>query len=199
LIHDPRGAFANISRAIRFLEDGIFPEGPYRVRVIANHLRELDRFLNLLIDEVAIASGHPGFDPARLARQRNTAAKLGAVRHLLALPNPDDHRLRAIGRTRDCLFHCAGIARHPDRRGSRLMTSGWRDGTNGLRQFALGQALIPDKRDLDDLCRFYAHIARTLRAAIGAPPSPAFHPDNTPPQALTSQRSRIVSHIVTRS
>ena len=158
----PQAAFANLERALALLQRNALPEGRYRVQVIANYLRELDQLLNLLIDEVAIAADPIRFARATLSRQRNTAAKLDNLRRLLQIPNPDDRRLRAIGRSRDCLFHCKGIVRRPDQRGGDSMTAGWPDEHFALRTFALGGPLGLAKRDLDDVCRFYGEIARSL-------------------------------------
>lgn len=159
-----QAAFVNLERALAFLQRNALPEGRYRTRVIANYLRELDQLLNLLIDEVAIATDPVRFARASLSRQRNTAAKLDRLRRLLRIPNPDDRRLRAIGRSRDCLFHCKGIVRRPDERGGDIMSAGWPDGHVALRPFALGAPLGLAKPDLDDVCRFYGAIARSLIA-----------------------------------
>jgi hypothetical protein len=100
--------------------------GRYRAKVIGNGLRELDRFLNLLIDAVSDADGLP-VRPG----QRNTANKLSAYRAAKSLPNRDDGRLRALARSRDCLFHCGGRVRRGDRRDGVAMTVGWPERSGG--------------------------------------------------------------------
>ena len=126
--------------------------------MIGNSLRELDRFLNVLIDEVAAAIEPSGLDRVAFAQQRNTANKLRTIRTVMALPSPDDRRLRAIGRDRDCLFHCAEIRRYGDRRTARQ--------TAMLpRRLAHAERLTPDLHQLRDYCRLYDRIVAELVAA----------------------------------
>jgi len=142
--------------------------GRHRAKVIGNGLRELDRFLNLLIDAASTAEGlpvHPG--------QRNTANKLSAYRAAKSLPNDDDARLRALGRSRDCLFHCGGRVRRGDRRDALAMTVGWpaRAGYGApLDRVMVGQDLHVTRSDLDDVCLFYREIARDLCSGVGRVP-----------------------------
>lgn len=153
-------------------------EGRYRAKVIGNGLRELDRFLNLLIDAASAARGLP-VRPG----QHNTANKLAAYRAAISLPHHDDMRLRALGRSRDCLFYCGGRVRRGDRRGGVTMTIGWpeRPGHDApLRRVIVGQELTVTRGDLDDVCRFYRRIALDLcgidsaAPRIDLTPSPAF-------------------------
>ena len=142
--------------------------GCHRAKVIGNGLRELDRFLNLLIDAASTAEGlpvHPG--------QRNTANKLSAYRTAKSLPNHDEARLRALGRSRDCLFHCGGRVRRGDRRGATAMTVGWpaQAGCGApLDCVMVGQDLTVTRGDLDDVCLFYREIARDLCSGVGRAP-----------------------------
>ena len=78
-------------------------------KVVGNGLRELDRFLCLLLDEAVGGISPPTFDRAAFGRQRNAANKLRAFHRIAGLDAPDGERLRAIGRVRDCLHHCRGI------------------------------------------------------------------------------------------
>jgi len=131
--------------------------GPYRAKVIANGLRELDRFLNLLIDEALRAQGQQVFPV-----QRNTANKLAF--YCAAHGRRDDHsaRLRALGRSRACLFHCGGRVLRGDRRDATTMTAGWPElpGTQTpLRQFRVGEMLVLDAYDLADIGGFYRRLA----------------------------------------
>lgn len=170
-------AYATLKRGTGFLDAGLCAPGrarprpiagPHSARVIGNALRELDRFLNILIGEAARAGGLSMHDG-----EYNTANKLRAFRRAVRDEDADHERLRAIGRTRECLFHCAGIVRRPDRPGGALMTTGWLeawgDGTR-LRRVALGESLMVSAGDLAELCRYYDGIARTLLAHAGQSP-----------------------------
>jgi hypothetical protein len=143
--------------------------GCYRAKVIGNGLRELDRFLNLLIDAASTADGLP-VRPG----QRNTANKLSAYRAAKSLPNHDEARLRALGRSRDCLFHCGGRVRRGDRRDAMAMTVGWpaRAGHDApLDRVMVGQDLTVTRSDLDNVCLFYREIARALCGAVDLAPA----------------------------
>jgi hypothetical protein len=143
-------------------------DGPLRNKVIGNSLRELDRFLNLLIDEIATMI-LPRDTSAGFERQRNTANKYRTLRAAMVLSSPDHARLRAIGRSRDCLFHCGGIVRRGDRRGDRLMTAGWvRPDSRRAARIAIGERLPIDAADLAQLCGFYDALAGDLLAALAA-------------------------------
>ena len=139
-------------------------DGRYRAKVIGNGLRELDRFLNLLIDAASNAEGLP-IRPG----QHNTANKLSAYRAAKSLPNHDDGRLRALGRSRDCLFHCGGRVGRGDRRNTMTMTVGWPEqpGCDApLDRVMVGQQLIVTRGDLEDVCRFYRRITHELCGAV---------------------------------
>ena len=134
-------------------------------RMIANVLRELDCLLSILIDETALAID-PELEPRpAFGRQRNTANKLRNLHTTLRLSTPRHDRLRALGKARDCLFHCAGIVRRPDARGGNIMTVGWpgfpADGLS-LRHFSLGERLVVKAVDLENVCDFYDDIASEL-------------------------------------
>lgn len=143
--------------------------GRYRAKVIGNGLRELDRFLNLLIDAASTAEGLP-VQPG----QRNTANKLSAYRTAKSLPNHDGDRLRALGRSRDCLFHCGGRVQRGDRRGAMAMTVGWpaEAGCDApLDRVRIGQDLTVTRGGLDDVCLFYRRIAHELCGTVGLAPA----------------------------
>lgn len=158
--------------------------GRHRAKVIGNGLRELDRFLNLLIDAASTAEGlpvHPG--------QRNTANKLSAYRAAKSLPNHDEARLRALGRSRDCLFHCGGRVRRGDRRGAMTMTVGWPAlaGCDApLDRVMVGQDLTVTRGELDDVCLFYREIARDLCGGLGLVRRPKKGPANAEPFVVRS-------------
>lgn len=131
-----------------------------RAKVIGNGLRELDRFLNLLIDETARSYDVPAFPD-----QRNTANKLRRLRMTLAIADDDHDRLIALGRSRCSLFYCHGIARHRDADDPAMMTLGWpvRPGTGQpLRRVRLGSRLTLGLSDLESVSLFYRRLARAL-------------------------------------
>ena len=96
----------------------------------------------MLIDEVAALVAPSGLDRDAFARQRNTPNKLRTIRRAMALPSPDHERLRAIGRNRDGLFHCAEIVRRGD--GATCATS-------TARRRVHAERLTPDVRELAGL------------------------------------------------
>ncbi|WP_125471509.1 MULTISPECIES: hypothetical protein [unclassified Sphingomonas] len=154
--------YETLSRAAIFLA-GIDPgssasqRADYaRSRFVGNCLSEIDRFYALLIDAVVDAS------PA-LARERNTALKLGRVSPDAIGLIADQRRLRAIGRTRACLSYCRGRVCRPDDRGTAWMSAGWtgRDGVR-LRRYAMGDRLHPSTRDLADIAAFYQRLGDAL-------------------------------------
>ncbi|UIJ44199.1 hypothetical protein LZK98_14085 [Sphingomonas cannabina] len=128
-----------------------------RSKVIGNGLRELDRFLNILIDEAARRQRLP-----TAPRQRNTANKLREFRRTMTLPNDDHERLLALGGSRECLFHCDGIARRADAGEAGTMTLGWPGERGRLRRVLLGNAIVVERADLENIGLFYARLADDL-------------------------------------
>jgi len=98
-------------------------------RLTGNRLRELDRFLSVLLDEVARAWGGEGHDGRAFARWRNTPRKLGHVHALTGTGIEAGARavarLRAIGRLSACLHHCAGTIHIPGLHRDLLLAEGW--------------------------------------------------------------------------
>lgn len=140
---------------------------PLQAKVLGNGLRELDRFLSVLLDELAHASGFDELEIGRLTRTRNTASKLAILCERLGLPRPDLARWRALGRCRDCLFYTRGVVRRADVRSGRVMTLGWpgkRGGAGGGDLVALGEPLTIADDDLAWICDFYDRIAAELVA-----------------------------------
>jgi len=167
-----RSAQATLARATGFLGRGLSASamlpivGPHRCKVIGNSLRELDRFLSLLIDEIARLI-LPGDVSADFGRQRNTPNKLRAIRAAMALPSPDHARLRAIGRSRDCLFHTGGVVRRGDLRGDMMMTVGWmRPDTAHAARISQGEFLSVDAEEIAELCCFYDAVVGDLLDAF---------------------------------
>jgi hypothetical protein len=161
-------ADATLRSGARFLAAAAIT-GRYRAKVIGNGLRELDRFLNVLADEVAVADGR------RLApTNRNTANKLRTL--LPFQPEGEHDRLVALGRARACLFYCGGIVTRGDARGSQWLTAGWtdpRDRSGPLIRFAVGAELAITSDDVADICGFYVDIATRLGASVGGRLVPA--------------------------
>ncbi len=175
-------AHATLQRGADFLAQGLSREGArpaitgrYRARVLGNGLRELDRFLSLLIDALAGACGI-----ALPAGERETANKLASLRAMTGAPHDDHARLTALARSRDCLFHCEGLVRRGDRRGDASMTVGWpmREGAV-LPRVAIGERLSLSGAELDEICGYYRAIAAQLFSESGLPVPPAI--PGTPP------------------
>ena len=140
----------------------------HRSKVIANGLRELDVFLNILIDEVSL--GHSL--PARPG-QRNTANKLRNLRDALGLPHEDHERLLALGRSRECLFHCSGRVGRGDTRQAPALTLGWTKGEGAgrsLTQVPVGGTIVVSRADIESVCHFYRGLAEDLALPFGISP-----------------------------
>ncbi|MFD1951635.1 hypothetical protein ACFSGX_12745 [Sphingomonas arantia] len=177
-------ALVTLRRGTRFLGSGL-RSGPAdatataitghgRAKVIGNGLREVDRFLSLLIDAIA-ANVATLEERAALDRLDNTARKLAMLRTVMALASPDDAALRAIGRSRNCLFHTGGIVR-AGLPGS-VPTLGWAapDSFVSIARPAplpAGSQLAVTPDDLRAICRFYDRIADELVAALAGPLPP---------------------------
>ena len=68
------------------------------MRVTANRIRELDRFLAVMLDEAAGRIGGAGHDAEQFDRISNTSKKLRAVEMSVGMAAADHGRLRALGR-----------------------------------------------------------------------------------------------------
>jgi hypothetical protein len=133
-------------------------------KVVGNGLRELDRFLGLLLDAAADAVSNPEFDRQGFSRLSNVANKLDAFYRLAGLTGMaarDAERLRAIGRVRSCLHHCRGVVHDP---------SVWDDlrVATDIRSCA-EYSKTPDRltvsfAELAQICRFYAQVGSGLVA-----------------------------------
>jgi len=143
-----------------------------RARYVANCLRELDTFLKGLLDQVAPS-------PLGRPRRHNAANRVHDVAQRLPLVpgtvtparSADDApariiiaadvaRLRALGRSRACLWHCHGLVRRPDLHGGAWMTAGWlAPASTQLRRYPLGERLTPDGGDLIGVGTFYRQLA----------------------------------------
>ncbi len=155
-------------RATAFLDAG--GAAPFVPRVLANALRELDRFLSVLIDDVASAARPEGMNHGNFARLRNTPNKLRHIRQALGVacvePCADHARLRAIGKARDRLFHSAAPSHRP------VGLPAWPDTMppgqgeqGGVQQHAHRVSIAAE---LLRVCRFYDRLASELVAACDA-------------------------------
>lgn len=178
---------ATLYRGAHFLAGGCRPPGcsgptavtgPHRAKVIGNSLRELDRFLNLLADEVGQAMLLPPRAHQAARHEHNTANKIRSLRHSRGLCSPDHDRLRALGRSRDCMFHCDGLVRRGDGPDSGYLTLGWTDGAGAKADTAapfvprpllradVGERIEVSSLSLIDVGQFYLGAARSLIALI---------------------------------
>lgn len=135
-----------------------------RIRYIGNCMRELDRFLHILIDElIDEAAGDAA--PSRLSLAATTAGKLGHHASPYRDRAADQFRLHALARTRLCLSHGDGRASRPDRRDGDSMTAGWfAPASTALRCYAIGERLRPSGHDLIGISAFYRQLADRIVA-----------------------------------
>lgn len=143
-------------------------EGRYRAKVIGNGLRELDRFLSVLLDELAMAAGWNAADLRALARLRNTSIKLDTVCTRLGIDAVGWESLRALGRCRDALFHCGGTVRRGDTRHAQALTLIWPTGTGGGAgaMIRIGELLSVGPAQLFWVGALYIRIGNDLMAAV---------------------------------
>ena len=143
---------------------GAPPTGIWRGKPIGNALRELDRFLNILGDEAARLLCLP------ITRgQHNTANKLHGIA-ALGLCRADHARLRALGRSRERLYHCNGRLTDDDQSESWMLAAGRpREAHGELAPMADGRIIVVTADDLAAIAAFYRRLAMMLRdAVIGA-------------------------------
>lgn len=171
---------ATLHRGAHFVAGGCQPPGgtmpttiagPYRAKVIGNSLRELDRFLNLLADEVGRSMARSPDDLRAIQREHNTANKIRSLRRRRGLASPDHERLRALGRSRDCMFHCDGLVMRGDAPGESHLTLGWTGGWTGgggttddapLLRVGVGERIEVSSLSLIDVSRFYLGAATQM-------------------------------------
>ncbi|MGP7794971.1 hypothetical protein [Sphingomonas sp. CLY1604] len=140
-----------------------------RIRYIGNCMRELDRFLHILIDELvedAVGDAAPASPtPSQLTLAATTAGKLGHHATPYRDRAADQFRLHALARTRLCLSHGDGRANRPDRRDGDRMTAGWfAPASTALRRYAIGERLRPSGHDLIGISAFYRQLADRIVA-----------------------------------
>ncbi|WP_019517703.1 hypothetical protein [Sphingomonas sp. Mn802worker] len=135
-----------------------------RARYVANCLRELDTFLKGVLDVVApTPPGQPRRHNAanrvdRLLRATAPAPTLTAMR--MPGVTTDVDRLRALGRSRACLWHCHGLVRRADRPEVAWMTAGWcAPASTRLRRYGVGERMTPGGPELAGVAAFYHDLA----------------------------------------
>jgi len=101
-----RGAAFLYARAAALEQDGI-SSAAHRNTVLGNSLRELDRFLNILLDELAAASGLSGHMLRAFTRRRTVTAKLAAYPALFGHRIDDRARLLVLAERRGALLSSA--------------------------------------------------------------------------------------------
>jgi hypothetical protein len=85
-------------------------------RVYANHLRELDAFLSVMIEAAARDLGATTLECRRFSQRRNTHYKLrDLLTRIPGRPFAGDHALCATGAVRHCLHVHGGRVRATDR------------------------------------------------------------------------------------
>ena len=131
-----------------------------RARFWGNCLAELDRFLHILMDEVAPAMG-----VLANRQQHNAANKIGDLVGGRWDPSAEGRRLNALGRSRACLSRCHGLVRRPDVVGVGWMTAGWcTPGSATLQRYDLGEQVTPAGAELAEVSLFYDALAARLAA-----------------------------------
>lgn len=136
-----------------------------RGRVTGNCLRELDRFLCVLVDEARAARGG---NAARY--NKDTAAKLEALAGAPGEYAKETARLRALRRSFNCLVFTSGLVTRGDQCGERIMSTGWwcDPQQTALRSVAVGEHMDVSAADLMDAAAFYVQIGEI---AVGSMPT----------------------------
>lgn len=101
-----RGAAFLYGRSAALDADGVSSDR-HRATVLGNSLRELDRFLDILLDELAAASGMSGQALRVFHRRRSVTAKLAARPGLFGHRIDDRIRLRALAAQQAILLNAA--------------------------------------------------------------------------------------------
>jgi hypothetical protein len=135
-------------------------EGLPFTRLSGNRLRELDRFLSILLDEIALRHGGPDHDGSAFARQRNTSRKLYAVERMIGVTCLSDLRLRAIGRVSACLHHCSGAIHSSGLRNDLHLAAGSDPASGDIGHAEERLLLSPDS--IIAICRFYRDLGDRL-------------------------------------
>jgi hypothetical protein len=153
------------ARAVGGRSGGDALSGPGGAKIVGNGLREMDRFLCLLLDEAARQVAPPDFDHADYSRRNNAAAKLRVFYALSGHTASGEDQLRAIGRVRACLHHCRGIVHDPAVHADLAAAS------SSVRPRNIeGSRLVISFDDLAAICNFYIECAAVLMRVCRADP-----------------------------
>ena len=157
-----RGAAFLYERAVALDADGVSSER-HRATVLGNSLRELDRFLDILLDEVAAASGMSGQALRTFHRRRSVTAKLAAEPGLFGHRINDRIRLRALAAQQAILLN--GAIKSGPRRNAMLIAG------------PAGPILPPV--DLREVSAFYSRLAARIVRHVEQPRAirPSCRPD----------------------
>ena len=137
-----------------------------QMRVTANRIRELDRFLAVLLNDTAGQISGAGHDAELFDRISNTSKKLLAVEQLVGMAAADHDRLRAMGRI---AARMRGPSHHW-RAASLIADMGIAGGgeTEGAKKdLSHGKAVIPLSLNLATISSFYEDIGRRVIQEVG--------------------------------
>lgn len=136
------------------------------MRVTANRIRELDRFLAVLLNDTAGQVSGAGHDAEMFDRISNTSKKLLVVEQLVGMAAADHDRLRAMGRI-------AARLRGPSHhwRAASLVAdmgiAGGEEAATAKKDLSHGKAIIPLSLNLATISSFYHDIGRRLIEKVG--------------------------------
>jgi hypothetical protein len=141
---------------------GYVPPPVIGIRRACNCLKELDRFLVVMIDALAAGHGAPHGDRAVYVREGDAAGRLGRNPALRRRFAPDLARLRAIGRIR-----ALALGDTPAEAGCRPMAD-LALATRGhdVADQAPGAPFALGDRTLAAIARFYGDLAEQLRGLL---------------------------------
>lgn len=135
-----------------------------RGRVIGNHLRELDRFLCVLVDAAGARRG------GNAASRRDATVKLAMSAAGLGEYPKQALRLKALRRSFNCLVFTSGLVTRGDERGARIMSVGWwcDPRQTALQSVAVGEHLDVSAADLLDAAEFYVQLGDIVAGLASA-------------------------------
>ena len=141
-----------------------------QMRVTANRIRELDRFLAVLLNDTVGQISGAGHDAEQFDRISNTSKKLLAVEHLVGMASADHGRLRAMGRIAARLRGPSHHWRAPSLIADMGLARGGAGGGGdelGKIDLSHGKAIIPLSLNLATISSFYQDIGRRVIQETG--------------------------------
>ncbi|WOK35948.1 hypothetical protein [Sphingomonas sp. C3-2] len=136
-----------------------------QTRTNANRLRELNRFMAVVLDDIALHHGGPHHDHRYFLRQRNVARKLLVVERMIDVDCAAHAHLLAIGRISACLTYCSGVMYDPRLNGDVALITGrklWDDTGHSDKWLRL------ESHAVTAICRFYRALATALISGAAA-------------------------------